>query len=86
MATRRFSKIYSKEDLTEKAHDIEVIISVKKSREARYNLDPGPFFVNGSWGRRSDGVAINEVLKIGYILEFERSTGFLQVKDAEANE
>ena len=41
-------------------------------------------------GRRPDGVAINEALKIVYILEFKRSTdrdeGFLEVKDAEANE
>ena len=41
-------------------------------------------------GRRPDGVAINEALKIAYILEFKRSTdrdeGFLEVKDAEAHE
>jgi len=43
-----------------------------------------------NWSRRPDGVAINEALKIGYILEFKQSTdrdeGFLEVKDAEANE
>ena len=65
-------------------------ISVKKSQEALYNLDPGSFFMNHFWGRRPDGFAINEALKIVYILEFERSTdrdeGFLEVKDAEANE
>ena len=65
-------------------------IPVKKSQEARYNLDPGSFFVNRFWSRRPDGIAINEALKIGYILEFKRSTdkdeGFLEVKDAEANE
>jgi len=65
-------------------------IPVKKSQETRYNLDPGSFFVNCSWGRRLDGVAINEALKIVYILEFKRSTdrdeGFLEVKDAEAHE
>jgi len=44
--------------------DIEVTIPVKKSQEARYNLDPGSFFVNRFWGRRPDGVAINEALKI----------------------
>ena len=64
-------------------------IPVKKSQETRYNLDPGSFFVNHFWGRRPDGVAINEALKI-YILEFKRSTdrdeGFLEVKGAEANE
>ena len=62
----------------------------QKSQETRYNLAPGSFFVNRFWGRRPDGVAINEVLKIVYILEFEWSTdrdkGFLEVKDAEANE
>jgi len=35
-----FLKICSKEDLTEKAQDLEVIIPIKKSQEARYNLDP----------------------------------------------
>jgi len=79
-----------KEDLTEKAQDIEVTIPVKKSQEARYNLDPESFFVSRFWGRRPDGVTNNEALKIGYILEFKRSThrdeGFLQVKDAKANE
>ena len=62
----------------------------QKSQQPRYNLDPGSFFVNRFWSRRSDGVTINEALKIGYILEFERSTdrdeGFLGVKDAEAHE
>jgi len=85
-----FLRICSKENLTEKAQDIQVTILVKKSQEARYNLDPGSFFVNRFWGRRPDGVAINKALKIVYILEFKRSTdrdaGFLEVKDAEANE
>ena len=60
---------------------MEGTIPVKKSQEARDNLDPGSFFVNRFWGRRPDGVAINESLKIVYILEFKRSTdrdkGFL---------
>jgi len=85
-----FLKICSKEDLTEKAQDIKVTIPVKKSQEVQYNFNPGSFFVNRLWGRRQDGVAINEALKIGYILEFKRSTdrdeGFPEVKDAEANE
>ena len=74
----------------EEAQDIEGTIPVKKSQETRYNLDPGSFFVNRFWGRRPDGVAINEALKIIYILELKRSTdrdeGFLEVKDAEAHE
>ena len=69
-----FLRICSKETLAEKAQDIEVTILVKKSQETRYNLDPGSFFVNCFWGRRQDGVAINEALKIVYVLEFERST------------
>jgi len=85
-----FPRICSKEELAEKAQDIEVTIPVKKSQETRYNLDPGSFFVNCFWGRRPDGVAINEALKIVYILEFKRSTdrdeGFLEVKDVEANQ
>jgi len=85
-----FLRICSKEELAEKAQDIEVTIPVKKSQVTRYNLDPGSFFVNRFWGRRPDGAAINEALKIVHILEFKRSTdrdeGFLEVKDAEANE
>jgi len=85
-----FLRICSKEDLAEKAQDIEGTIPVKKSQETRYNLDPGFVFVNCFWGRRPDGVAINEALKIVYILEFKWSThrdeGFLEVKDAEAHE
>jgi len=61
-----------------------------KSQEARYNLDPGSFFESCYWGRRPDGVAINEDMQIVYILEFKRSTdrdeGFLEVREAEVNE
>jgi len=88
--TEEFLRICSKEDLAEKAQDIEVTIPVKKSQETRYNPDPASFFVNRFWGRRPDGVAINEALQIEYILEFKRSTdrdeGFLRVKEAEAHE
>ena len=42
------------------------------------------------WGRRPDAVVINEAQQIVCILEFKRSTdrdeGFLEVKEAEANE
>jgi len=38
-----FLRIYSKEELAQKSQDIEVTIPVKKSQEARYNLDPGSF-------------------------------------------
>jgi len=81
----------SKEELAEKAQDIEVTIPVKKSQETRYNLDPGSFFVICFWDRQPDGVAINEAVRIVYFLEFKWSTDrdegvFLEVKDAEANE
>ena len=82
--------ICSKEELAEKAQDIDVTIPVKKSQETQYNLAPGSFFVNRFWGRRLDWVIMNEALKIVYILEFKRWTvrdeRFLEVKDAEANE
>jgi len=41
-----FLRICNKEELVEKAQDIEVTIPVKKSQKTRYNLDPGSFFVN----------------------------------------
>jgi len=81
-----FLRICSKEELAEKAQDIEATIPDKKIHETRYNLDPGSFIV---YRRRPDGVAINLALKIVYILEFrstDRDEGFLEVKDAEANE
>ena len=65
-------------------------IPVTKNQETRYNLDPESFFVNRFWGRRPDGVAINETLQIVYMLEFKRSTdrdeGFLEVTRTEPNE
>jgi len=86
----KFLIICSKEDLAEKAQDIEVTMPVKQSQETQYNFNPVSFFVNRFWGRRPDGVAINEALQIVYILEFKQSTnsdkGFLEAKEAEANE
>jgi len=71
-----FLRICSKEELTEKAQDIEAAIPVKTSQEARYNLDPESFFVNRIWGRRLDGVAINKALQIVCILNLNgRQTG-----------
>jgi hypothetical protein len=43
-----------------------VTIPVKKSQEARYNLDPGSFFAKRFGGKRPDGVAINETMQIAY--------------------
>jgi len=83
VVTRRVSKNLQQGRSGEKAQDIEVTMPVKKSQEARYNLDPESFFVNRFWGRRPDGVTINEALQIEYILEFKRLTdrdeGFLEV-------
>ena len=65
-------------------------IPVKKKSRDTVQPRSRSFFVYRFWGRRLDGVAINETLKIVHILEFKRSTdrdeGFLEVKDAEANE
>ena len=81
---KEFLKICSKE----KAPDIEVTIPVKKSQEARYNLDSGSFFENGFWGRQLDGIAINEALQIVHILKSKQSTDrdeeFLEVKEEES--
>jgi len=60
-----------------------VTISVKKSQEALYNLDPGSFFKNRFWGRRPDWVAINEALQIVYILGFKQSTERDEGKEEE---
>jgi len=62
-----FLRICSNKELEEKAQDIEVIIPVSRSQEARYNLNPGSFFENCFWGRRPDGVAINGGMQIVYI-------------------
>jgi len=66
-----FLRICSKEELAEKAQDMdsEVTIPVKKRQQARYDLDPGSFFQNCFWSRRLDGVAINEDMQIVYVLE-----------------
>ena len=55
-----FLRIRSEGELSEKAQDTEVTIPVKTIQEAQYNLDPESFFENRFWGRRPDGVAINE--------------------------
>jgi len=41
-----FLRICNKEELAEKAQEIEVTVPVKKSQETWYNLDPGSFFIN----------------------------------------
>ena len=42
------------------------------------------------WDRRPDGVAMNKALRIVYLFEFDlsadRNEGFLEMKEAEANE
>jgi len=92
VATRRVYKNLQQgtEHLVEKAQDIEVTIPVTKSQETRYNFDPATLLVDRFWGTRPNEVAINKALQILHILEFKKSTnrdeGFLEVKEAEANE
>jgi len=43
---KEFLKFCSKEELAEKAQDIEVTIPVKKGQETRHNLDPWSFLVH----------------------------------------
>ena len=47
-----FLRICSKEELAEKAQEIEMTIPVKKSQETWYILNPGSFSVNRFWGGR----------------------------------
>jgi len=90
VATKRVSKSPQQERAGGEGTGYRGDNTCQKKSETRHNLDPGYFFVNRFWGRRPDGVAIIEALKIVYILEFKRPTdrdeGFLEVKDAEANE
>ena len=44
-----------------------------KCQETRYNFNPATFFVHCFWGRRPDGIAINEALQIVFF-EFKHST------------
>jgi len=84
-----FLRICSKDELAEKAQDIEATIPVKKSQETQYNFNLKSFFENRFRGRQPDRVAINEALQIVYISEFNWSTdrdeGFREVKETEAN-
>jgi len=57
-----FLRICISKDLTEKAQDIEGTIPVKHSQDTRYNFKPWSFIVNRFWGRRPNGVEINEAL------------------------
>ena len=65
-------------------------IPVKKSQDARYTRSRAFFGKSFLLGQATRWVAINEALQMVYILEFKRSTdrdeGFLEVKEAEANE
>jgi len=80
----------SRELLTEKAADIDKMISVKEHERERYDFDPTMFYENRFWTRRPDGIVINKSHHTLYILEFKRSSDrnedFLRVKEDEANE
>jgi len=60
---KEFLRICSKEDPAENAQDMEGTIPVKKIQETQYNFDPASFFVTRFWGRRPDGIAINDALR-----------------------
>ena len=74
MATRRVSKNMQQGRAGGEGTGDRGDNTSQNSQKAWYNLDPGSFFENSFWGRRPDVVAINEALKIVYILKFERST------------
>jgi len=90
VATRRVSKNLQQGGAGREGTGYRGDNTSQKRQETRYNLNPESFFVNRFWGRRPDGVAINEALQIVYILELKRSTdrdeGFIEVKEAEENE
>ena len=90
MATRRISKHLQQGRAGGEGTGYRGDNNSHKNQEARYNLDPGSFFEDRCWGRRPDGVALNEAVQIVYILEFKRSAdkdeGFLEVKEAATNE
>jgi len=65
-----FQELLNRSNLQE----IEVTLPIKTSQERRYILAPASFFINRFWGRRLNGVTINETLQIVHILEFKRST------------
>jgi len=69
-----FEQICSRELLTEKAAEIEKMISVKEHGRERYNFDPTMFYKNRFWNRRPDGIVINKNHRTLYILEFKRSS------------
>jgi len=85
-------RICSEEDLAKLAQGMEVTVQFKNSQEKRYNLNPVSFCVNSEcfWYRQLDGVAINKVVEIEFVLEFkwltDRDEGFLEVKEAKVNE
>ena len=82
----------SKQQVSEKAKEVEEKLPLPKHQQARWESNPDNFFVDCFWGRRSDGVcmAIDIKKKGVFVLEFKRSTdrveGFLETKGAAANE
>jgi len=85
-----FEQICSRESLTEKATEIEKMISVKEHERERYDFDPTMFHENRFWNRRPDCIVINKNHRTLNILEFkwssDRNKDFLRVKKDEAND
>jgi len=79
----KFLRICSKEELAEKAQDIEAKIPVTGKKRSRGTVQPRSrvFLRYLFLGQATDGVAINDDVQIEYILEFKLSTnrdeGFL---------
>jgi len=85
-----FQQICSRELMTEKATEIEKMISVKEHERECYDFDPTMFYENRFWNWRPDAIVINKNHRTLYILEFKRSSDrnedFLRAKEDEANE
>jgi len=55
-----FGQICSRESLTEKAAEIEKMISMKEHERERYDFDPTMFYENRFWNRRPDGIVLKK--------------------------
>ena len=82
----KFKQICSRELLTEKAEDVEKMISVKEHERERYAMS----YEHRFWNRKPDGIVISRYHRTLYLQEFkwssDRNKDFLKVKEDEANE
>ena len=84
------TNLCSKQQVSEKAKEVEKKLPVLKHQQARWKSNPESFFVNRFWGLRQDGVAVDIKKKKVFVLEFKWSTDrverFLGMKEAAVNE